>query len=162
MGEARKLLRIYLNDHLAGSNTGVSLARRIVRENAGNDYARAMEPVARQIEEDQDELRGIMSAAGVRQRRVRQALARVAERLGRAKPNGSLVGYSPLSRVLELEGLTMGVTGKLELWRSLRAVSNGEQGLPAQERLETLIVRAESQRRTLEELHGRAAREALA
>jgi hypothetical protein len=161
MHKAPKLLRIYLNDHLAGSNGGVSLARRIADENAGNDYGRAMQSVAREIEEDQDELRRIMEAVGVRQRRARQAVARIVERIGRVKTNGSLLGYSPLSRVLELEGLAMGVTGKLELWRSLLAVRDGNGGMPTEERLRTLIERAESQRRTLEDLHGRAAREAL-
>lgn len=37
----------------------------------------------------------------------------VAEKLGRLKPNGQLHGYSPLSRVIELEGLYLGISGKL-------------------------------------------------
>jgi hypothetical protein len=45
----------------------------------------------------------------------------------RLKANGRLIGYSPLSRVLELEGLIMGITGKLEMWRSLQAIENGSR-----------------------------------
>ncbi len=37
----------------------------------------------------------------------------VAEKLGRLKPNGQLLGYSPLSRLVELEALALGITGKL-------------------------------------------------
>jgi hypothetical protein len=76
----------------------------------------------------------------------------------RLKPNGALVGYSPLSRVLDLEGLTMGITGKLELWRSLDASVKGDlSGID----LARLIERAEDQRDRVEDLRIRAAREAL-
>jgi hypothetical protein len=45
----------------------------------------------------------------------------------RLKANGRLIGYSPLSPVLELDGLIMGITGKLEMWRSLQAIENGSR-----------------------------------
>jgi hypothetical protein len=45
----------------------------------------------------------------------------------RLKANGRLIGYSPLSPVLELDGLIMGITGKLEIWRSLQAIENGSR-----------------------------------
>ena len=35
----------------------------------------------------------------------------VAEKAGRLKLNGSLLTYSPLSRLVELEGLSLGVEG---------------------------------------------------
>jgi hypothetical protein len=35
-----KLLGIYLNDHLAGSNVGLELARRALRENRDNAVGR--------------------------------------------------------------------------------------------------------------------------
>ena len=35
------------------------------------------------------------------------------EKLSRLKPNGALIAYSPLDRVVELEGLTVGITGKI-------------------------------------------------
>ncbi len=44
----------------------------------------------------------------------------LAEKVGRLKLNGSLVGYSDLSRVVELEGLRLGISGKLGLWMVLK------------------------------------------
>jgi hypothetical protein len=43
-----------------------------------------------------------------------------AEKAGRLKLNGELLGYSPLSRLEELEALSLGVEGKLALWTALR------------------------------------------
>lgn len=48
------------------------------------------------------------------------APAWAAEKLVRLKLNGRLRGYSPLSRLLELEMLHIGITGKLELWQALQ------------------------------------------
>jgi hypothetical protein len=100
-----------------------------------------------------------MERLGVRKKQVRLGMAWVAEKAMRLKPNGKLIGYSPLSRVTELEGLTMGITGKLELWRSLEAVRDGSALSDVD--LEKLIARAESQRDRVEDLRIKAAREAL-
>jgi hypothetical protein len=155
----RKMLEIYLNDHLAGSVVGENLAKRFVGQNEDNEYGRGLAQIAREIEEDKATLREVMDRAGVRQKHFRLALARVTELGTRLKPNGRLVGYSPLSRVLELEGLTIGITGKLELWRSLEAL-DGDTGLRGMD-FGALAARAESQRDRVEDLRVRAAREAL-
>jgi hypothetical protein len=155
----RKLLGIYLNDHLAGSVVGGNLARRIARQNEGNEYGRKVAKIARDLDEDQATLRELMERAGVRQKQLRLVMARITELAARLKRNGQLIGYSPLSRVLELEGLTMGITGKLELWRSLEAVEDGADlgGID----FASLAARAEDQRERVEELRVNAAQEAL-
>ncbi len=153
------MLGIYLNDHLAGSVVGSSLARRFERQNRGNDYGRPIGEIAREIEEDQAALVEVMDRVGVRRKKVRLAIARIMELGMRLKPNGRLVGYSPLSRVIELEGLTVGITGKLELWRSMEALENGSS--IAQVDFERLASRAEGQRDRVEDLRVRAARDAL-
>jgi hypothetical protein len=43
----------------------------------------------------------------------------VAEKIGRLKLNGQLTGHSPLSPLVELEGLRLGVTGVLDMWKVL-------------------------------------------
>ena len=58
----------------------------------------------RQIEEDVDALRDLMARLGVKPDRVKEAMGWTAEKLGRLKLNGQLLGYSPLSRLVELEG----------------------------------------------------------
>jgi hypothetical protein len=156
----RERLSIYLNDHLAGSTVGLDLARRIARQNSGNEYGRALQRLSTEIAEDREALKGLMERLGVRKARVKIALASVTERLGRLKPNDQLTGYSPLSRLIELETLTLGVMGKLELWRSLADVADRDQRLDRAE-IEKLAARAERQRDELMPLRRRASLEAL-
>jgi hypothetical protein len=153
----RKLFGIYLNDHLAGSVVGSRLARRIAQHNEGNHYGSAANRLAEEIEEDKATLEELMERLGVRQKKARLAIAAVTETASRLKPNGRLIGYSPLSRVIELEGLTVGVTGKLELWQSLKATGERVDGIDADQ----LIQRAESQRDRVADLRLQAAREAF-
>jgi len=152
-----ELLGIYLNDHLAGSVVGTRLAQRIAKQNEGNDYGAEAARLSHEIEQDKLTLEGLMDTLGVRKKRTRLAMASVGETVGRLKPNGRLVGYSPLSRVIELEALTIGITGKLELWQSLKATEERIDGIDPDE----LIARAEDQRDRARDLRLRAVREAF-
>jgi hypothetical protein len=157
----QKLLSIYLNDHLAGSTTGVELARRTLGSNRGTGYGEFLEWLVGQIEEDRDALRELMQTLGVRRDCVKQAAGWGLEKVGRLKLNGRLAGYSPLSRLVEVEGLWVGVEGKLSLWRSLLAVADEDSRLD-RSRLRELEGRAEEQLRRLDEHRGPVARDALA
>jgi hypothetical protein len=154
----RKLFGIYLNDHLAGSVVGSRLARRIAKHNEGNHYGSEASKLAEEIEQDKATLESLMDRLDVRKKKFRRVAAAVTETAGRLKPNGKVVGYSPLSRVIELEGLTIGITGKLELWQSLKATGERVEGFDADE----LIGRAEDQRDRVSALRLQAAREAFA
>lgn len=156
----KKLLSIYLNDHLAGAVVGVELAKRTLRSNRGNDLGAYLEGLVPELVEDRGTLRSIMHQLGARTSRVKPAFGLVAERMGRLKLNGQVSGYSPLSRVLELEGLTMGIQGKLSLWRNL----GDTPGLPARLQgidLAQLAARAERQQAGLEPHRVEAARRAF-
>jgi hypothetical protein len=154
----RRLLGIYLNDHLAGSVVGTRLARRIAKHNEGNHYGSEAARLAEEIEQDKDTLERLMDRLDVRKKKFRRVAAAVTETAGRLKPNGKMVGYSPLSRVIELEGLTIGITGKLELWQSLKVTGEKVDGFD----VDRLIERADDQRRRAKELRLQAAREAFA
>ena len=155
----QRMIGIYLNDHLAGSVMGSRLANRIARQNEGNEYGTKVADIAREIEEDKATLHELMNRLGIGEQRARMAMAWAAEKAMRLKPNGNLFRYSPLSRVLELETLTIGITGKLELWRSMEAVDNGN-GIPGFD-FSQLARRAEAQRDVIEDVRVRAAQEAL-
>ena len=99
-----------------------------------------------------------MRVLGVRADRLKVVGAWAAEKLGRFKLNGRLVGYSPLSRVVELEALMLGVHGKLALWRSLQELEFAQLDAAA---LRDLEERAVSQLESLEENRVRAVTEAL-
>jgi hypothetical protein len=155
------LLAIYLNDHLAGSTVGRELAQRAAGSNRGNVYGAFLEGLATEIAEDRETLIAIMRALDVRVDRLKVLGAWGAEKLGRLKPNGRLLGYSPLSRVVELEGLALGINGKLALWRTLENLVSGRPELASFD-IATLAERAESQLERLEPHRLRAATEALA
>jgi hypothetical protein len=116
-----KYLGIYLNDHFAGANGGLALARRIAESHSGTRTGDVFDGLAREIEGEIGDLRSVMAANGVRPNPVKPALARAGELLGRGKPNGNVVRRSPLSSLIEIEAMALGVEGKLRLWRSLDA-----------------------------------------
>jgi hypothetical protein len=148
------LLAIYLNDHLAGATGGIELARRLVSSNRGTEpYDATLRRICEEIEADRATLEQLVTRLGYEKSRVKPALAWLAEKGGRLKLNGRLRGYSPLSRVLELEGLQMGITAKLQLWHALQRLGPSQT---ADLDLEALVRRAEEQRSTVEELHRHA------
>jgi hypothetical protein len=149
-----QLLGIYLNDHLAGSTGGVELARRTRASNQGTEFGKPLEQICEEIEDDRDALEAAMKELGVGRSPYKPHLAWLGEKLARAKPNGQLRGYSPLSRVIELEGLLLGITGKLRLWRLLDELVGNQ----ARADFPALIARAEDQRTVVEGLQLRAAR----
>jgi hypothetical protein len=157
----KKLLGIYLNDHLGGSTAGIELVRRACTANQGSELGRFLAELTMQIESDRRTLQRIMDDLGVRRDHAKVAGGWMLEKAGRLKLNGQLRGYSPLSRLVELEGLALGVTGKLAGWKALRVVAEDEPVLDSAE-LDRLIERAEEQQRALEEHRLRALREAFA
>ena len=155
-----RYLPIYLNDHLAGATVGVETAKRAASENEGRPLGGPLTQLAREIEADRDELRSIMESLDVRADPVKTAAAWAGEKVGRLKLNGQIRGYSPLSPVVELEALLLGVSGKVALWQTLQDVAGGEQRLDA-ERLAELERRGERQREEIDRLRRDAASTAL-
>jgi hypothetical protein len=150
------LLTLYLNDHLAGSVFGSQLARRAQAANRGTEFETFLVELTSAIDEDRRELESIIERLGVPTDRIKVAAGWLGEKIGRLKPNGQLRGYSPLSRVLELEGLSGGIHAKLSLWRALRAIAPGDERFDA-DHLDRLIGRAESQLEGLASMQARAA-----
>jgi hypothetical protein len=157
---ASKYLATYLNDHYAGATGGLALARRAASENEGSELGAFLSELADEIEADRATLGEIMSALGVGTDRTKVIAARVFERVGRLKPNAQLRGYSPLSPLVELEVLGLGIRGKLALWRALGEVA-GTPPLDA-EQLAELAARAERQVADVEARRLEVARSALA
>lgn len=154
-----RLLAIYLNDHLAGATLGVELARRLRSSNRGDaEFGEPLAKICGEIEADRETLIRLMERLSVDRNPVKPVLARLAERLGRLKLNGQLRGYSPLSRVLELEVLATGIGGKLQLWNALEQ-SLGEtlDGFD----FHALAERADDQGQRVEDLHLKATERAL-
>jgi hypothetical protein len=155
----KKLLGIYLNDHLAGATVGRELAKRSLGSNRDNEFGTFLEGLHAEIAEDRETLLALMRAVGVGVDPVKRLVPLVGERVGRLKLNGSLFSYSPLSRLVELEALALGVEGKLAMWVNLGALPQ-EDGLEDFD-FKALADRARAQRRGLEKHRIEAARVGL-
>ena len=137
------MLAIYLNDHRAGSTVGLELARRARGSNEGTQLGVFLEQLVAEIEQDRETLEQVMDAVGAGRDRLKATAAWAGEKVGRLKLNGRLLSYSPLSRVVELESLSVGIEGKACLWKMLREL--GDPRLAGFD-FDALIARAERQR----------------
>ncbi|MFE9448076.1 hypothetical protein [Streptomyces sp. NPDC006739] len=150
------ILDIYLNDHLAGATTGTELARRMAGEHGDTELGGELKTLAVEISRDRQHLLRLLGDLDVAVSRYKMYGAWLGEKIARAKPNGRLLRRSPLTPLVELEALRVGVQGKALLWRALLAASAGEPRLDP-DWLRQLLERAEQQLRTLDALHARAA-----
>lgn len=151
-----ELLSIYLDDHWAGAAAGGRLANRMLRQVRSTGWAEDMAWLCEQIESDDrilSELRQRLQTSGGKAKR---RLAVMIETISRLKPNGRIVGYSPLSRVLEAEALMSGSAGKQRLWAALRHGQPMTADLSGFD-FEVLERRAEEQIEMLRSFHHQAA-----
>jgi len=155
-GVDARLIAIYLNDNLAGATGGLELARRALGANRGTDFEAPLDRLVTEIAEDRAALRDVMTRLEVTQDPLKVWAAWAAEKAGRLKLNGRVSGYSPLSRVVELEVLALGVEGKRALWRALARTCADDARLVGVD-LDELARRADRQRRLIERERLRAA-----
>ncbi len=155
-----KYLPIYLNDHLMGSTTGVELVKRIAKQHMGSELGTFCSTLTQEIEADRDDLLDIMATLDASPNQPKVAIGWIVEKVDRLKLNGELLAHSPLSTVVELEGLSMGIEGKRSLWVAL-AETEAVAARVGPDRLRTLIERAEQQREGVERHRHEAARRAF-
>lgn len=157
--DQHQLLGIYLNDHLAGATAGAAMFQRAAKSARGESRVELLRLTA-EVGQDRQSLLDLMSVLGVRVRRYKVIAGWVAEKAGRFKLNGSLVHRSPLSDLMELEALLLGVQGKAAGFKALRSLSDRNSQLDVS-RLDQLIDRAERQADLLERLRLQTARQVL-
>ena len=145
-------LEIYLDDHRAGAAGGSRLARRLYRNTAAGPWAGELEELSRRIDRNKRTLKGVREALGLDGGMLKALSAVAVERIGRLKLNGHLLGYSPLSRVLEVEALMSGVMAQRRLWAALQAA---QPSYPELERFDFdgLGAETESQLEVLSKVH---------
>ena len=153
-------LRVYLNDHLAGATAGVALAKRIRDRNTG-PVGQTFTELVPDLEDDAQTLRDIIAAMEFSGSGAKQLLADVVEKVGRLKLNGQIFGYSLLSKMEELELMSLGIEGKAKLWTALRAVADRRPPLQRFD-FDKLEAQARLQHDRVEQLRLEAALDALA
>jgi hypothetical protein len=152
-------LHTYLADHLAGATFGLALVRRCHGKNEGSAFEKPLGELVREIELDRATLIAVMAAVGAKPSRTKTWAAWILEKARRLKPNGRPLRDTLLSRLLELEILSIGITVKRALWRALEEV-----GLPDRTNgfdFRRLAERAEAQLDAVEAMRLQAARDAF-
>lgn len=118
-GLDRALLRVYLNDHLAGSVAGLDRMRRTAQTLARTPVGGDLDAVADEIEGEQDELRAIIAGLDMPEALLKQVATWAGEKVARLKGNGRFGRHSPMTPLLEVELLRSAVMGKRGLWQTL-------------------------------------------
>jgi hypothetical protein len=151
-----QLLHIYLNDHRTGAVVAHALAVRARGANTGNEFGEYLDDFVPALEDDIEQLDAVFDRCEIARDHLKLGAARIGAELGRFKLNGRITDYSPLSRVVEFEALTVGVLGKRKMWKTIAALPPEHPATSAVDAPQ-LIERAEAQATQLEELAQRAA-----
>lgn len=145
-----KLLTIYLRNHEAGGQGGYDLFRRAASAQRQRPWAAELEALRDEVKEDLDSLRQVLRTAGTTPDPLLGPAMRLGERIGRLKPNGQLLSRSPLSDLVEVEGLLNAVRAKAAGWQALIA-ADGPSWSPVN--LQQLLERADQQAERLITVH---------
>lgn len=151
--DGAELLKIYLEDHLAGATAGAARAQRVAEAERESPDGPALAEFADDVDADRDALLALMEVVGIEPSRLKDGLAAIGERLGALKPNGRAVERSPLSAEVELEAMQMAVCAKRSLWESLTTAMPVTTAMS----IDGLIGRADDQLALLSEPHARRA-----
>ena len=154
-------LATYLNDHLAGAVAALELLEHLEKTHAGTPVARALSELRTEVDADREVLQSLMTRLGITESKPRKAAAWLAERLASLKLRLDDSGDGALRLFESLEVLSLGIEGKLGLWRTLAAVAVAQPDVGSVD-YETLMSRAADQRGRAEKMRLRAAQAAFA
>jgi hypothetical protein len=154
----RRHLTVYLNDHLAGSMVAVELLMALERTYAEIEPALAALRV--DVEHDQMELKALMDRLNIAERGVRKIGGWLAGKTTQLKMRIDDRSGGVLHLFESLEAISLGIEGKLALWRTLKAVADLSPDLACSD-YERLMKRAIEQRSRAEALRLQSAITAL-
>lgn len=117
--EKPRLLRAYLADHQQLHRAGRELAKRVRGRQREGALADLMDEVAGELHHQELMAGAFLRQLGAGEPHLRLALAVLAERVGRLKPNGRLFTPSPLAPVFELEVLESLLEMSARCWAAL-------------------------------------------
>jgi hypothetical protein len=143
-------LGIFLQNHEAAARAGIDLCRRAAHNQRETAHGAELTELCEAINGDRDRLLMIMRSQQVRPNPLMGVALQLAERVGRLKPNGHVLRRSPLSDLIEIEGLLDAVGAKRVGWYALAAAS---PRVPLTSQVSELITRADDQLRRLRMIH---------
>lgn len=142
-------LPTYMQDHLAGSSGGVSLIGRLVAGSESEAERRELREIETEILADKETLLSLMEKVGSRPSRIKNLGSLIGDKLSRPK----LRSGSGDGRILKLEAMIMGVTGKRRLWTSLMTLADAGDTRFDRTQIEELAARADDQIARLKSVH---------
>jgi hypothetical protein len=141
-------LHVYLNDHLAGATAGVDLVKTAT-ENHDGALGEFFQELADGISADFNTLTSLVDQMNAHASGAKEAFAKIGSEVSESKFSGESVDDPEFGTFLTLETLSIGVEGKLCMWKALKVVE-GEYTELASFDIDTLIERAQSQRDRIE------------
>lgn len=151
---------IYLNDHLAGSVAGLEIIQDLIEKLSASPHGPTLQQLKTEIESERDQLLSIMKRLNMEVSSFRRAAAWLTEKGVELKLRFDDPSGGPMLIFESLEALSIGVTGKGLLWRTLENVADEYPELDAAN-LQGLVGAAERQQKTIEEIRIQAARGAF-
>ncbi|WP_217923051.1 hypothetical protein [Miltoncostaea oceani] len=115
----RRVVRVYLGDHLAVMHGGAALAARMLDAPHHRDAAGLIAEVAAELAAGCGTVRAFLGQLGGSPPRLKMLAMGTVERIGRIKMNGRVARRSPLSEVLELEALRGAVGTAGAFWAAV-------------------------------------------
>src|SRR5271154_5152004 len=135
-------LATYLRDHLAGSHFAVKLLETLQEQYRDEELGWFALSLCAEIKQDQDTLQTIIDHVGKASLDLTEAAGWFAERASQFKLQRDASGG--LGTFEALETLTLGIRGKLALWRALPLVLKVDTRVPEYDYV-ALAARAEDQ-----------------
>jgi len=155
---SKEHLSTYLNDHLMGAVAALEIVDHLAAD--AGDLKDLLIELKGNIESDRQKLVGLMKGLGISESRVRRASGWIAGQFAEAKFEVDDQENGMLRRLERLEALSLGIDGKLALWKALEAASAADERLGILD-YPQLAERARDQRYLVEQLRIAAARSAL-
>jgi len=140
-------LEVYLTDHLAGATAGVNLSEMAAEEHRADDHGPFFGEIASEIKADFETLERLIDELGVGRSATKTAAAEIGSKMMAPKFVGG--DDDELNAFITLETLSMGVEGKVCMWKALKTVEDAYPTLESYD-LDELIARGESQRERIE------------
>ena len=142
-------LDVYLNDHLAGATAGTNLVKQAAEQHEGTEIGDFFASLTDQISGDFNTLTVLMGRLGIETSDGKSKIADLGIKVTEPKFSGDTMDSEDFGAFITLETLSIGVEGKLCMWKALKAIEDEYREL-ADSELDTLIERARSQRDQIE------------
>lgn len=153
-------LRVYLNDHLAGAEAGLQLARDCLAHNPTGPLSFFLSELVSEIDEDHKVLKDVYARVHSAENLPKKAMTWLLSKVSRLKLEDAFSKYTDLTRLEELEGLALGIHGKRKLWAALEAARGTDERFRDVD-FQALQQRARRQHDRIEHRRLEAARKAL-